>query len=106
MVGPVAAGGTGAGPLPSSSGGPAGGTGRTSGALGAVVPSGWGAPGAFGSALGSKASDLRGLTVTGASITTGGAAAGGGGETTAAGAGGSPERSPKRYSTSCRNFWT
>ena len=58
IVGPVA-GGTGAGPLPSSSGGPAGGTGRTSGAFGAVVPSGRGAPGAFGSALGSKASDLR-----------------------------------------------
>ena len=52
---------------------------RTSGALGAVVPSGCGAPGAFGSAFGSKASDFLGLTVTGASITvTGGTAAAGG----------------------------
>ncbi len=57
-----------------------------------MVPSGCGAPGAFGSALGSKASDFLGLAVTGASITvTEGAAAGGGAtdgapETTAAGA--------------------
>ena len=37
---------------------------RTSGALGGVVPSGRGAPGAFGSALGSNASDRLGLGAT------------------------------------------
>ena len=76
----------GAGPLPSSSGGPAAGASRTegagnsctSGALGDVVPSGRGAPGAFGSALGSNASDRLGLAGTpgwpgakGASATSG-----------------------------------
>ncbi len=46
--------------MPSSSGAPAAGVSRTSGALGGVVPSGRGAPGAFGSALGSNASDRLG----------------------------------------------
>ena len=89
-----------AAPLPSSSGGPAAAAGasRTSGALAVVVPSGRGAPGAFGSALGSNASDFRGL---------GGAAGSPGlkGASATSGAGGAPsERSPNRTSTSWRNL--
>ncbi len=106
MVGPVAAGLEGCGAAPSASGGPAGveGAGRASGTLGGVVPSGRGAPGALGSALGSKASDRRGFGGAEPSITTGGAIAAAGAEATADGGAAAgaaaPERSPKRNSTS------
>ena len=86
MVGPVAGGEAGGGPAPSSSGAPAAALAERTGgalargalargALGRIVPSGWGAPGALGSALGSKASDRRGLGGAEPSITTGGAIA-------------------------------
>src|ERR1700722_13021039 len=88
----------GGGPLPSSRGAPAVGVSRTSGALGVVVPSGRGAPGAFGSALGSNASDRLGRGGTPGSAGVKGASA------TSESGGAPPERSPKRNSTSWRNF--